>query len=692
MHLRSIVLRDWRAYVGNARFDFPAPTERKNVILIGARNGYGKTSLFHAIVLGLFGQDGMPLIATAIFGGTTTNRLEVSYSQFMQGVINKRALAEGRTSCSVELVFDDDDGQPLVLQRTWWFTSSGQFKPFDEDPRALAGTTRKAVGPAKLTGGDRTDWFKDYVARTFLPYYLGWFFLFDGEMVGTFAEREMATQVKVGVEGLLGLPVLKDLASDLRDYAKSKGKPSGTSGDTVSRLEREIEEFDKDILDSNENAVGIESDIASMEGEQDRLTRELMSYGAGTQANLQELLQRLQQHRNDLESARARLQEMLVGDLALAMCGRALRSETADRLRKEDRREQWIAGKAQGDSRLDTFVAALGDNVRTVDPPLADTQHDAVIEKVRLVWDKLWNPPDDDTAEDFRHTYLTGLERSKARERLMSLDGIAANKVASVLDESTAHEIQIDRLQEEYNRTQTVGPDLDAKRVRLGEMSAILGARHRELGGVRNHIGLAQTQLDNKRRELGRLRAELGTAAPGLRRAAKAEQVAAVLDAIAADAVPTQIGAVAAAMTDAYRSIAHKGQRIERIDIDAECNVKMVSKSGRDVREVMPSAGEKQIFTQALITAVVQVSGRVFPMIVDTPMGRLDQEHRKNVLKHLAKNSGQVILLSTDSEVVGEYLDVIRSRVLKTYVVEHEDDVEFGHSWPVEGYFKGQQS
>ncbi len=83
MHLRSIVLRDWRAYVGNARFDFPAPTERKNVILIGARNGYGKTSLFHAIVLGLFGQDGMPLIATAIFGGTTTNRLEVSYSQFM---------------------------------------------------------------------------------------------------------------------------------------------------------------------------------------------------------------------------------------------------------------------------------------------------------------------------------------------------------------------------------------------------------------------------------------------------------------------------------------------------------------------------------------------------------------------------------------------------------------------------------
>jgi DNA sulfur modification protein DndD len=68
----------------------------------------------------------------------------------MQGVLNKRAFAEGRTSCSVELVFDDDEGQPLVLQRTWWFSSSGQFKPFEEDPRALSGTTRKAVGPAQI--------------------------------------------------------------------------------------------------------------------------------------------------------------------------------------------------------------------------------------------------------------------------------------------------------------------------------------------------------------------------------------------------------------------------------------------------------------------------------------------------------------------------------------------------------------
>ena len=418
MHLRSIVLRDWRAYLGAIRFEFPVPTERRNVVLIGARNGYGKTSLFHAIVLGLFGQDGMPLIATSSFGSTSTDRMQFSYSHFMQGVLNKQALAEGRTSCSVELVFDDDDGKPLTLQRTWWFSSSGQFKPFEDDPRVFVGTTRKAMGPPKLTGAERIDWFKDYVARTFVPYYLGWFFLFDGEMVGSFAEREMAHQVKIGVEGLLGLPVLRDLASDLRAYARSKGKPSGSSGETLTRLEREIEELDDDLASSKERMAAIEADIASMEVEQDRLSRDLMSYGAGTQANLQELLQRLQQHRNDLDGARSRLQDMLVGDLALALCGRGLRSETAERLRKEDRREQWQAGRAQGDSRLDAFVDALGRSVVSVAPPLAGDQIAAVMDKVRLVWDHLWNPPDDDTAEGFRHAHLSGLERSKTRERL----------------------------------------------------------------------------------------------------------------------------------------------------------------------------------------------------------------------------------------------------------------------------------
>ncbi len=99
------------------------------------------------------------------------------------------------------------------------------------------------------------------------------------------------------------------------------------------------------------------------------------------------------------------------------------------------------------------------------------------------------------------------------------------------------------------------------------------------------------------------------------------------------------------------------------------------------------SAGEKQIFTQALISAVSSVSGRGFPMVVDTPLGRLDKGHRKGILNHFVQREHQVILLSTDTEVVGEYLREIAPHVQKKYLVSFEQVGDIGQSTVRQGYF-----
>ena len=125
MYLRHIGLRDWKCFV-NARFDFPKPTFDQNVTLIGALNGYGKTSLFEAIVLGLFGKDGLGLVARAPHGSSDEARLQSSYNEFLSNALHKRALPEGRSSCSVELSFDDPDDGPTLLTRVWHFSSSGR--------------------------------------------------------------------------------------------------------------------------------------------------------------------------------------------------------------------------------------------------------------------------------------------------------------------------------------------------------------------------------------------------------------------------------------------------------------------------------------------------------------------------------------------------------------------------------------
>lgn len=174
------------------------------------------------------------------------------------------------------------------------------------------------------------------------------------------------------------------------------------------------------------------------------------------------------------------------------------------------------------------------------------------------------------------------------------------------------------------------------------------------------------------------------------RLAARAEKVAEMLEVLCSEALPLQTAAIAEAMTKAIRAMAHKKDLFNRVEIPAGSEVQLLGPDGRNLREMDLSAGEKQIFTQALFAAVTSVSERIFPLVVDTPLGRLDEEHRLGVLRHLAQRKSQVFLISTNTEVVGPYLEAIRSRVAKAYKIENKTEGDVGTSWPVEGYFPGQ--
>jgi DNA sulfur modification protein DndD len=98
------------------------------------------------------------------------------------------------------------------------------------------------------------------------------------------------------------------------------------------------------------------------------------------------------------------------------------------------------------------------------------------------------------------------------------------------------------------------------------------------------------------------------------------------------------------------------------------------------------SAGEKQIFAFAILEALGKLSGKVLPVVVDTPLGRLDSKHRDKLVHHYFPEAGeQVILLSTDTEVDEDFFSALAHEVSHAFEIEFDQQTKC--SVLKEGYF-----
>ena len=91
----------------------------------------------------------------------------------------------------------------------------------------------------------------------------------------------------------------------------------------------------------------------------------------------------------------------------------------------------------------------------------------------------------------------------------------------------------------------------------------------------------------------------------------------------------------------------------------------------------------------SVLWGLAKSARRELPVIIDTPMSRLDSSHRSSFVNNYLLNAGdQVIVLSTDTEIVDEYHDFIRPYVGRHYLLCHELN---SHRTEIrDGYFEVQ--
>ena len=700
MYIKQITLKNWKVYSGKQTFDFPAPCPEKNIVLIGALNGYGKTSLFNAIVLGIFGRDGMQLIARKTSserkGGDPAQK-STTYEKFLEKALHRDA---SEKICSVKLIFINDDGEPLEIKRVWNFTNRGIYQSQGESvliregfsreqvfpglqvytgrDRRVEGLTRESILPGlddERYGSECNDWFRDYIAEKLLPLTLAGFFMLDGHQMNALAKREEKAQVREGIEGLLGITVLKGLAKRLRTYATDRRKNSpDVSDEIIEKLEREYVQLTFEYEKKAKRHKKILPKLDKLKEKRTRLTNELSSYGAGSQTLLQEQAEHIKNLEEAIKEDRAQLEELMLEDLALALSGKCLWKNLKKRLDSESVLQNWENGREQGNNNLNRFINLIDDDIRSIEPPLSAGQHEAVLESAKNASKNVWFPQPANCADGYLHPYLDVARRAQVTERLEELSELRSPTFVDILDTITSNENELRRKREEVNQTEIISHrKLDPIRKNLPHLNDKIEKLIKESAELKPAIETLYRQATQKNKKLKRLREELNHAKPSIRRIKNAECVASMIDEIVDKAVPSQVGAVAKAMTQAHRSMAHK-KRVKHISIDENCNVKLLTTDDVDLRDYGLSDGEKQIFTQALLSAVSSVSQRNFPTVINNPLELLDHDHRKGVLKNLAQKKGQqVILLSTDKEVVGDYLREIDPYIQRKYLLRFEE-------------------
>lgn len=114
---------------------------------------------------------------------------------------------------------------------------------------------------------------------------------------------------------------------------------------------------------------------------------------------------------------------------------------------------------------------------------------------------------------------------------------------------------------------------------------------------------------------------------------------------------------------------------LNEVKIDEETlDIILLDAHNEELLKSQLSAGEKQIFAVSVLWGLALSSGYQMPVVIDTPMARLDSAHRNNfVEKYLPNASNQVIVLSTDEEIYGKYLDIIKPYVNSCYTLLYDD-------------------
>lgn len=364
------------------------------------------------------------------------------------------------------------------------------------------------------------------------------------------------------------------------------------------------------------------------------------------------------------------MDNILSDKLPFHLVSAQLFDDLKSQLQAETTRIEWESKKQSVEPQKERFVSTFFSTDFTL--PLNNQTKDKLRESIDFAWQGLFNPQPEGCAKEYIHDYLEPRQRQRLTDQFGKI-GVSYRQVKTLLQKRNAIEDSIRELERERIRLEALHDDGTLLQLQdeLKEIQGELNEHHQKLGDLNRHITDVENRIKDQRATYEREHAKYLEATPVKSNLRKAERVIDLIKELLPRLFALKTQELSESVTDIFLKLAHKRQ-VARIEIDEKGASRLLSREGCEIL-LDRSAGENQIFATALIAGLAKTSGFHIPMVVDTPLGRLDSKHRKRILDYwLSDPDRQIILLSQDEEIDSQVFANLRPRVATTYLLKHE--------------------
>lgn len=699
MKINKIVLYNFNSYEGLNEFDFTSDDSNKNIILIGGKNGAGKTSLFTAIKIALYG----PLS----FGYVGVNP---RYIAKIKDCINSKSfqkdVVESRVQMSVSLMVEREVKE-YEISREWDYTKQKLEERYYV----------KTEG--RLLDNQELSYFQNYL-QGMIPPDLFEFFLFDGEEVGSiFSTSTYNSYVRNAIYTLCGLDTFEIIRKYTTGYA---GKAESTDEE---ELYAQYEELQKDAEEIEASCIELENQIATDKVEQEKVETELIEVetafknaGGITEVERQALSKEFSEAEYTKTESLTKI-KMFVEGLMPFFILRDFTGRISEQLDFEEKGE--IYYYVQQKLKRQEIKNILNENQEVSDAAV-DALMEFLLKKFKPKGFKESAQPVHDLSaedsgrvnamisaiDDFNIKVMVKLveKRKAAADRTMEINRILKSAMTDedagkFAEKENALLKKKDEILSRIHKSEMCLTSLNE------ELTITVQQRNRALQSIKDnaqnkHVfelsnGLSQmmgTLLESKSESIKRNLEKL--IVQNLQHIYRKNNLITHIE-IGDDFQFNLYQNVKYSTTELLYLIKNLGKETFAQEVGRRGMKLLCEKYNVDTVQLLQQAletdkqkhsldlfkridisrlskGERQIFILSLYWAIIELSGQDIPFIIDTPYARIDANHRKEISEKFFPNiSKQVVILSTDEEINEEYYEIIKPYIAKEYLLINDE-------------------